>query len=72
MRYERIRFNGRTIILRDTTESELFLTGVEVDRTGMEVAPHGIDERKHIIDLTVITKRTPLTMNNHYGELEEV
>lgn len=78
----RVRWDGkklrdtRTIILMNPVEVEFMgapaLSGVEVNREGEEVAPRGVDERRHIIGLDVITKRTQLVMNNHYGILEEV
>lgn len=72
--WERIRVNGKTLILRDPQESRLLgittLVGVEVDKFDNEVAPVGVDERRHIIEEAAITRRTPLTMNRTYGELE--
>lgn len=71
-RYERVRFAGRSVILRVTAESEHFMRGIEVNKFGDEVIPRGADERLHIIQKTVIKKRTALKMNNYYAELEEV
>lgn len=72
--WERIRVNGKTLILRDPQESRLLgfttLTGVEVDKFDNEIAPVGVDERQHIIEAACITRRTPLIMSRHYGELE--
>ena len=72
--WERIRVNGRTRILRDPQESRLLgvttLVGIEVDKFDNEIAPAGVDERKHIIEIGIITRRVPLKMNRHYGELE--
>lgn len=72
--YERVRFNGRTVILRDPVELEAFgvrvLSGVHVDLEGSEVAPAGVDERRHIIELALITRRTPMRMSTRYATLE--
>ena len=46
------------------------LTGIEVDAEGSEVAPRGVDERRLLIGLDLISKRTPLHWNLHYGKLE--
>jgi len=75
VKYERIRFDNKTVILRDSHEVEFMgtkcLSGIEVNNEGEEVASRGVDERKHIIELSLITKRTSLVMNNHYGILEQ-
>jgi hypothetical protein len=72
--WERIRLDGKTLILRDPQESRLLgvttLVGIEVDKFDVEVAPRGVDERQHIIEEAIITRRTPLKMNRTYGELE--
>jgi hypothetical protein len=71
-KYERVRFNGKTAILKVNGESEVFLSGLEVNKYGEEVRLKGYDERIHLIDKLTITRRTPLQMNNYYAELEEV
>ena len=80
MTYERVRYTpeggrAQTIILADVQEAVIIatdvLTGVEVNREGDEVAPRGVDQRRHVIDLNLISKRTVLTMDNHTGLLTE-
>lgn len=72
--YERIRFDGRTIILRDVVETTVFgitcISGVHVDAEGNEIAPADADERRHIIEAGLVTRRTPMRMNVHYATLE--
>lgn len=60
-----------TVILRDPVVSGPFLTGIEVDREGDEVAPKGVDERRHIIMVDLVTKRTPLVMDRLTATLVE-
>lgn len=71
--YERVRADGKTLYLRDPVETSFLgapaLTGVQVDREGNEVAPRGVDELRHIIDLGAVTKRTPVTMDRTYAVL---
>lgn len=75
--YERIRVEGKRnrIILRDPEEIEFMgapaLAGIEVNTEGEEVAPSGVDERRHIIEMSLVLERVPMAMNNHYGMLEE-
>jgi hypothetical protein len=77
--YERVTYKpegaerSTTIILRDPVESSALggtLSGIEVNREAQEVAPRGVDERRHIISLELISKRTPLKQNLTYGLLE--
>jgi hypothetical protein len=70
-KYERIRFNGNTVILKISGESNEFLSGIQVNKYGDEVRSKGYDEHLHLIDKTTITRRTSMKMNNHYAELEE-
>ena len=69
--YERINYKPegatrvKVIYLKDTRISAPLLTGTEVGKDG---CPTG---RQHIISLDLISKRTVMVMNNHYGELEE-
>lgn len=58
-----------TVILRDPVERNGLLTGIEVDRLGEEIAPAGVDERRHVIDAELVARRTPLRMHPLYGEL---
>lgn len=75
--YERVRVvpdDGTkpfTVILRDVTTSERFMTGIEVDHEGDEVAGRGADERRHLISIDLVTKRTPLVMDRLTARLVE-
>lgn len=74
--YERITFRpeggrARSVILKNTRESDLILSGVEVSIDGDEVAGKGFDERVRIISKDLILKRVPLVMDKIYGELVE-
>lgn len=65
----------RRFFLRITGESDGFLRGVEVDKTGDAVVRRNkdgvrVDETTHIIDKHTIIKREPYVMNNTYAELE--
>jgi hypothetical protein len=74
--YERVRFvdgdRERTVILRVTRESERFLCGVEVDKSGDEIAGPGFDERTRLIEHACIVKRVPCEWDLKYGELVPV
>lgn len=74
--YERITGRdhvGRryTVILRDVTESGIFVCGDEVDVEGQLVERGGALQR-HLIHRDTITRRTPLVMSNKYGRLGNV
>lgn len=77
-KYERIVYwpegakRARSVILRTPKTCGSFTTGIEVDRTGDEVAPPGVDERRHIIANALITRRQPMAMDLHYGILVSV
>ena len=62
---------ARTVTIRVLSESAQFLSGLRVDKNGEPVGPVGVDEVREMIALEAITKRTPLRLNLHYGELEE-
>ena len=78
--YERVTFrtgektSRRTVLLRNpetaTFADEPCLRGVEVNRSGEDLAPAGADQRLRIIALELIVRRTPMTMNLTYAELE--
>ncbi len=76
--YLRVRYlddnTRKTVILMDPTDVLVAgfecLSGTEVGKDGNEIAPPGVDHRRRIIANMLIYKRTPLVMNNHYGELE--
>jgi len=69
MAIERIRIapagkSRITIYLEISKETNLWLTGNELDKTGDKM------DRVHLIDKEAIVKRTPVEMNLHYGELQ--
>jgi hypothetical protein len=78
--WERITFklveDGRrkTVILRNPVPVTLgggsCVSGIEVDAEDQEVAPAGVDERRRIISLDLVTKRTAMRQNLTYGTLE--
>jgi hypothetical protein len=72
--YERVRVAGRTLYLRDPREKTLLgkpvLTGIEVNREGDEIASGGADERCRVIDLSLVSHRTPVALDRTYGTLE--
>lgn len=72
--YERVTFcpeagKRKTVLLRRPTVAGELLTGIEVNDQGDEVAPRGVDERRHVISLDLVCKRVPMEMDNHFGEL---
>lgn len=72
--YARVRAGSLNVILRDPSEIHAFgvdcLTGIEVDRHGTNVGTDEVSERRHVIQLATITRRTPMQMSNQYGTLE--
>jgi hypothetical protein len=76
-RYERVTYRpagatrSQTVILRDVRELDAIpaITGIEVDRHGDDVAPRGVDERRHIIAMELISRRRELRWDLHYGVL---
>ena len=75
--YEKLTLtDGKTVILRDAAEIEFLgaacMTGVEVGSDGDEKAPIGIDERRHIIQRSLIRRSAAMRMNLKYGTLERV
>jgi hypothetical protein len=77
--YERVTYlpldarRSRTIYLRNPYEVQLLgmpvLCGDEVNREADEVAPRGVDTRRHMIDCTLVRRRTPVRLDRHYGVL---
>jgi hypothetical protein len=72
-----------TVILVDpviiTTSVGPFICGLQVDREGQLVEPPAAylreagaetGHRRHMIELALVTRRTPMTMNLKYGWLE--
>lgn len=75
-RYERVTYRpegsrARTVFLEHAKVSGGLLTGIEVDREGVEVWGKCFDQRRHIISLELVLLRTPLKMDNEIGELVE-
>lgn len=72
--YERVTYRtedgrARTIYLHRPAVSGPFLTGIEVNREGDEIADRGYDERRHLIATSLVVKRLPMVMDRVYGEL---
>ena len=72
--YERVTYRpeggrARSIFLHKPTVSDIFVTGIEVNREGDAIAGKGFDERRHIIDKSLVLKRVPMVMDRIYGEL---
>jgi hypothetical protein len=82
--YERVTYRpegarrARSVLLENVNAGRLVLTGRQVDRDGSPSEPsqaylreHGAvsGEVLHVIDLTLVTKREPMTMDLHYGWL---
>lgn len=82
--YERITYrpedeNGnklpsRTIYMQDPKEITFkgvpALIGAEVEKDGTFAGTIEVSRRTHVIQLELVTKRTPMKMNMTYGELE--
>ena len=69
---------ARTMYLSDvrdiTVAGEPALVGAEVDKDGSPVLPMGKDgesRRLHIVQLALVVRRTPVVMDNIYGEFVE-
>lgn len=64
----------QTVTLRLVSEDNKFLSGHAVDKEGAVIGKKQADgpyiQQLHVVDKGTITKRTPLRMNNTYGELE--
>jgi hypothetical protein len=70
--YLKVRIPGKTVLLRDSTEKNGFLSGVEVNKFGDEISSKGFDERLHVIQIEAITSMKTMVMSLKYGELDEV
>jgi hypothetical protein len=71
IRYRKITLDdGTRFILRVTSESRLFVRGIEVNAEGDEVVPPGAHQRLRIIDRGRITKTVEMRMNPKYATLE--
>ena len=82
-RFERVRIAAavgsdgsklpaRTVLIRVLSESDTFLSGIRVDSSGDPVATKTADETQELIAKEAISKQTPLRLNLHYCELEEI
>jgi hypothetical protein len=71
--YERVTFvdgsRKARVYLRVTRDSPRFLSGIEVDKQGEEIEPHGYSQRIRLIDKRAIVSRREYVMDLHYGEL---
>ena len=73
--YKRIKFTDndriKIVILSVTSETDLFVSGIEVNKYSDEIVPRGrYTERLRIIDKSIILDIQPMTMNLKYSELE--
>jgi hypothetical protein len=66
------RHNTRAFFLRVESESDAFISGIEVDVDGDEVKPKGADERLRIIQPSELAFARPAVFNNTYAMLEVV
>jgi len=72
--YTKIKFTEkgtRSIYLQNPKMVRGFLTGIQVNKKGEEIADKGCDERLHLIQVGCIKENIPQVMNKIYGELEE-
>lgn len=65
----------RTLLYRILSEGPQFIMAVQVSLDGTRIGGYKrkdgtLVETVHAIDVTTVTKRVPLVMNNHYGQLE--
>lgn len=73
--YERVTYRpegsrrSRKVYLHQPAVVGAFLTGIEVDREGDEVAGPGYDNRRHVLDLGLVVSRESFVMDRIYGEL---
>jgi hypothetical protein len=73
--FERIRYTGKTIYLSDPKESGFLgkecLEGYQVNKEANIVTDRKGAEQYHIIQRSLITKRTKVYFNGKYGTLEK-
>lgn len=72
MKYAKVRINRRTVYIEVLSESARFITGYEINKYGDPIIPNGAPGGRLRIIEKVIAKITPMKMNLHYCELEEV
>ena len=72
--YTKIKFTEkgtRSIYLQNPKRVRGFLTGIQVNKKGEEIADKGCDERLNLIQVGCIKENIPQVMNKFYGELEK-
>jgi len=73
IRYLKVTLDdGTRFILRVTSDSVLFIRGVEVNAEGDEVEPPGAHRRLRIVDRGRVAKTVEMRMNPKYATLETV
>lgn len=80
IRYQKITLvDGTRLILRITSESPRFISGIIVDADGEEVVPRGVNpegrryhQTQQHVERTSIKKAVEMRMNNKYATLEPV
>lgn len=74
--YERIRCKGKTFLAKIIAEGDQMIYLRKVDKFGDETEDKQKDGvttiQEHLIDKSLITKRTPMVMSLKYAELEPV
>ena len=74
-RYEKVMFRpegetrSRSVILKNPQVTGRCLTGIEVKRDGDEVTAGGADERRRVIEMTLVTRRQEMRMDVRYAHL---
>ncbi len=74
VKYVRVKVGSARFILKNP-RNMIFLgtecvTGISVDKEGQNIASENANQRKHIIELSMVDSVTPMVMNNKYGYLE--
>lgn len=75
--YQRITYKpegakrSRTVILKNPKISPTFISGIQVNIEGDEIAPKGTDEVLHIIDRSLVSRQVRLVMDLGYARLVE-
>lgn len=77
MSYQRVTYKpesaarSRSVILKNPVTAGWAIRGVEVDHDGVNIGDAAVSERIHLIDLSLVSRRTAMVMDNHYGMLVE-
>jgi hypothetical protein len=78
IRYVRVRIRAdaastaagrRVVYLRVTSDTEQFLSGIEVDRTGEAVHGATFDQRRHVIQKACIATLVEMDVDRTYDTL---